>query len=72
MKIVSLAGTSSIGSEKYSLGFSIASIGEPAVTFPNKGTFTTSSFLGINSFSQRTSIVLNFPFPFVITPFNCN
>ena len=52
-------GTNSLGNEKYSLGFSIASIGLPAATFPSNGTDTTSSSLIAYSFGTFNSIVLN-------------
>ena len=36
----------------------MASIGEPAVIFPNKGTLVTSSFSGTYSFSTNNSMAL--------------
>ena len=45
-----LLGSKYVGRVITSLGTSIASIGLPAVTFPNNGTVTTSSLLVSNSF----------------------
>ena len=72
VKMVSLAGIKLAGKVKNSLGFSIASIGVPAVTLPKRGTLTNSSFLGINSFSPLTSIVLNLDLVLEIAPLSSN
>ena len=72
VNIDSLLGISEAGSEKKSFGFSIASIGLPHATLPNKGTDTTSSSLldtlVSNSLSTNNSIVLNLEFSFLMNP----
>ena len=60
------------GSEKYSLGISIASIGIPAVTFPRNGTSTISFALSMYSFGTNISNVRFLLFPFFIYPFSSN
>ena len=69
-----LLGSKYAGRVITSLGTSIASIGLPAVTFPNNGTVTTSSLLVSNSFgtwsSSKWLLVLPlFKYPFSISFF---
>mgnify|MGYP006990344234 CR=1 FL=1 len=42
--IKEITGIREAGREKNSFGLSIASIGLPAVTFPSRGTLTSSSY----------------------------
>ena len=65
-----LFGTKNAGNVKNSFGFSIASIGLPAVIFPSNGTSTTDSFFGSNSFSTNNSKALFLLFCFLIYPFS--
>ena len=57
------------GNEKYSSGFSIASIGLPAVILPKRGTSTVLFEESTNSFNTNNSIALFLESCFLITPF---